>query len=153
MKIAQLVIILCVSINVCSCITWVREEKNGQISQGMVGAVIETKYAAVICRETNAVNDDISSEYFIFAPSIQGANMPENTYIVEHCPAGTRGRVIRFIKERDASQHIWNYVEFEMDDPRLKQKYRIIRMMGLRGNKPNMPWGSDRDFRVVRKME
>jgi hypothetical protein len=89
MKLIQLVCILCLSINVCSCVTSVREEKNGQISQGMVGAVIETKYPAVICRETNVVNDDISSEYFIFVPSIQGANMPENTYVVERCPVAS----------------------------------------------------------------
>jgi hypothetical protein len=47
MKIAQLVIILCVSINVCSCVTWVREEKNDKITQGMVGSIIETKVSVL----------------------------------------------------------------------------------------------------------
>lgn len=151
MKLIQLVLISCVSINVCSCVTWVREEKNDKITQGMVGAIIETKQASRICTKRDIKIDELTTGYGII-PNYQ-RNLAENTYVVERCPSGTRGRVIRFIKERDASQHIWNYVEFEMDDPRLKQKYRIIRMMGLRGNKPNMPWGPDRDFRIVRKME
>ena len=151
MKIAQFVIILCVSINVCSCVTWVREEKNDKITQGMVGAIIETKEASKICYSNNPRQFDFDTNYFII--SAKQEQLPEKTYSIERCPAGTRGRVIRFIKERDASQHIWNYVEFEMDDPRLKQKYRIIRMMGLRGDGKGTPWEKGGDFRVVRKME
>jgi uncharacterized Fe-S cluster protein YjdI len=151
MKLIQLVCILCVSISVCSCVTWVREEKNDKITQGMVGAIIETKQASRICTKSDIKIDELTPGYGII-PDYQ-KNLAENTYVIERCPAGTRGRVIRFIKERDASQHIWNYVEFEMDDPRLKQKYRIIRMMGLRGNGRGTPWEKGGDFRVVRKME
>ena len=59
----------------------------------------------------------------------------ENRLLLERCPTGTRGKVIRVFKEKDTSGFIWDYVEFEMNDPRLKQKYRIVRMLGLRGKK------------------
>lgn len=139
------------SINACSCVTWVREETNKKITQGMVGAIIETKEAARVCTKSNVKVDELTTGYGIIPNSQK--NLAENTYVIENCPAGTRGRVIKFIKERDAGQHIWNYVEFEMDDPRLKQKYRIIRMMGLRGNGKGTPWDKGGDFRVVKKME
>lgn len=146
----RILFILCVSLNACSCVTWVREEKSDKITQGMVGAIIETKQSSNICYSNNPKRFHFDTNYFI-VPSKQ-KNLPEKTYVIERIPSGTRGRVIRFIKERDASQHIWNYVEFEMDDPRLKQKYRIVRMMGLRGDTEGAPWSKGGDFRVVRKI-
>jgi hypothetical protein len=150
MKNIQIILIFLLAIYSCSCVTWVREETDDKITQGMVGAIIETKQASRICISPSSELTQLCTGYFVFPYKFN--NLPEDTYVAEDCPSGTRGRVIRFIKERDASQHIWNYVEFEMDDPRLKQKYRIIRMTGLRGKDQNLPWHESRDFRVVSKM-
>lgn len=144
----RIIILLSVAANLFSCVTWVRQDTSDQITQGMVGGIIETKNSSKICYSNNPKRFESDSDFFI-VPSTQ-QNLPNNTYLLEKCPSGTRGRVIRFIKERDSSQHIWSYVEFEMDDPRLRQKYRILRMIGLRGEADGTPWGKEGDFRVVR---
>lgn len=135
--------------NLSSCVTWIRDDVSEQITKGMVGGIIETKESSKICYSKNPLRLDADTNYFIVSASQKV--LPENSYLLEKCPAGTRGRVLRFMKERDASQHIWNYVEIEMDDPRLKQKYRIIRMIGLRGDVQRTPWDKGGGFRVVSK--
>lgn len=148
MKIIKILIIISTCVYSCSCVTWVREETNDKITKGMVGAIIETKEDSKICYSNNPRRFNFDTNYFIV--SANQKNLPENCYIIEQCPSGTRGRVVKFFKERDASQHIWNYVEFEMNDPTLKQNYRIIRMAGLRGNSEGWPWSVGGDFRIVR---
>lgn len=149
----KFVITFSVFLSISSCVTWVRDDFSEEITQGMVGAIIETKQSSNICYNNSPKRSKFSTGYFIFSPSLDGAYMSDNTYILESCPPGTRARVIRFIKERDASQHIWSYVEFEMDDPRLKQKYRIVRMIGLRGDTDSTPWDAGGDFRVVSNIQ
>ena len=132
-----------------SCVTWVKTEKREEITHGLNGAIIETKRPSVVCVDLNARRASLTTEYFIRPPS---GPFPENTKVIEKCSPGTRGKIIRFIQERDASQHTWYHVEFEINDPRLSRAYRIIRMLGLREDvEKHAPWNPERgDFRIVR---
>lgn len=133
-----------------SCVTWVREERNEKVTHGLTGAIMEIRQTSVICLNTQSRLTKFSTGYLILP--LDGNSIPENRRIIEKCPPGTRGRIVRFFKERDAGQFIWDYVEFEMDDPRLKKKYRIVRMIGLQGDDRYAPWNpNDGDFRIIDK--
>lgn len=116
-----------------SCVTWVRDETNPRLVGGILGRDIQTNKPMLICLDTSKRRTKFSTKYYMIDSKRYAA--VEDRVLLEKCPTGTRGKVIRVFKERDSGQFIWDYVEFEMNDPRLKQKYRIVRMLGIHGEK------------------
>ena len=116
-----------------ACVTWVRDETNPRLVGEILGRDIQTNKPTLICLNTSKRRTKFSTKYLMIDSKIYA--VAENRVLLEKCPTGTKGKVIRVFKERDSGQFIWDYVEFEMNDPRLKQKYRIVRMLGLHGEK------------------
>lgn len=141
-------IIIALLLTLSSCVTWVQTETRAEVTGNLIGRHFVTEKNAMIQMSAREHPDKISGRYCITPTDARYRN--ENFIVLEECPPGTRGRIVRFLLERDAGQSLWDYVELEMDDPHLKQRYRIVRILGLHDkNRPYTIEDIDEDFRLV----